>query len=186
MMPLRAKKCRDCKKTFTPFNSITPRCFDCAATWALTKVRKDYKSEQKALKKKERKNQADRKMAVKTRSEWLKEAQAAFNAYIRERDKQSACISCQRHHTGQYHAGHYLSVGAHIELRFCEINCHKQCAPCNNHLSGNPINYRINLVKKIGLDKVEWLEGAHELQKLTIEQIKEVKAMYKRKLKELK
>ena len=156
-----------------------PRCVPCA----LIRGRSDAK---KKLAKQSRIETKKRKDKVKTRSEWLREAQTAFNAFIRERDKDLPCISCQRYHEGQFHAGHYRTVGANPELRFNEDNCHKQCAPCNNHLSGNITNYRINLVKKIGVDGVEILEGPHEIQKLTIEQIKEIKALYKNKLKELK
>ncbi|WP_258530002.1 recombination protein NinG [Pseudomonas aeruginosa] len=65
-------------------------------------------------------------------------------------------------HDGQYHAGHYRSVGSHPELRFDEDNVHKQCAPCNNHKSGDVVNYRINLVAKIGAAAVARLEGPHE------------------------
>jgi hypothetical protein len=53
-------------------------------------------------------------------------------------------------------------------------------------LSGNLINYRINLAKKIGVDLVEWLEGPHEPKKYTIEQLREIKATYSRKARELK
>ncbi|MCP4060771.1 MAG: recombination protein NinG, partial [Pseudoalteromonas sp.] len=66
-----------------------------------------------------------------------------------------------------------------------EDNCHKQCAPCNNHLSGNISNYRPALVKKIGQDRVDWLEGKHEVRKYTCEDLKEVELKYKQKLKEL-
>jgi len=122
---------------------------------------------------------------LKDRSKQLKLAQSAFNKYIRLRDKDLPCISCQRHHNGQYHAGHFKSVGAHPELRFNENNNHKQCAPCNNHLSGNQLEYRINLIKKIGLDKVEALECWSGAKKYTIDEIIEVKDKYLRKCKKL-
>jgi len=125
------------------------------------------------------------KLKLKTRADWLREAQAAFNKYIRTRDQDQPCISCQRHHEGQYHAGHYLTTGARPELRFDEDNVHKQCAPCNNHLSGNLVLYRVNLIKKIGLERVEWLEGAHELLKLSIDRIKELITLYRTKTKGL-
>ena len=127
-----------------------------------------------------------RKQAIKSLGELHKEAQPEFNKYIRLRDKGQPCISCQRHHTGQIHAGHYRSVGAAAELRYNENNVHAQCAPCNNHLSGNAIDYRINLVKKIGLSAVEELEGPHKPAKYTREAILLIKAMYKAKVKILK
>lgn len=122
---------------------------------------------------------------AKTRSQHMKEAQAAFNAFIRARDAKLPCISCGRHHQGQWHAGHYRTVGASPELRFEELNVWKQCAPCNDHLHGNLINYRIELIKRIGLDKVEWLEGHHLPKKYTIGDLIEIKRIYKQKTKEM-
>lgn len=119
-------------------------------------------------------------------------AQAACNKYIRERDKGLPCISCgslpnYSDHIGGsgIQAGHYKTRGASPELRFEELNIHVQCYRCNVQLSGNIENYRINLIKKIGLDKVKWLEGPHEPKKYTCEDLKEIELKYKQKLKEL-
>jgi hypothetical protein len=82
------------------------------------------------------------------------------------------------------HAGHYLPKGSNGNLRWNEDNCHKQCATCNNHLSGNLLQYRKTLVKKIGIDKVEWLEGPHEIAKTPqISEIKDMIETYKAKVK---
>jgi hypothetical protein len=139
----------------------------------------------KAKKQRVRQHRID-KERVKTRGERLREAQSAFNAFVRERDKSEPCISCQRHHQGQYHAGHYRTVGAAAHLRFDEANCHKQCAPCNNHLSGNLIAYRVNLVQKIGLQAVEALETNNATVKWSVEYINDIKATYKLMLKKQK
>ena len=124
--------------------------------------------------------------ALKSRSQWVKEAQTAFNKYIRLRDHDQPCISCGRYHNGQYHAGHYLSTGARPGLRFNELNVHKQCAPCNNHLSGNAVLYRIALIGKIGLEAVEKLESDHEPRKYSVDDLKEIIRLYKEKTKALK
>ena len=175
---IKQKKCKACGNKFTPFNSLAQVCsVDCAIQYA-----KDNKVQERTR----RALHNIAKERIKTRSDYLKDAQNVFNAFIRERDKNEPCISCGRHHQGQYHAGHYRSVGACPELRFCELNVHKQCSACNNHKSGNIVEYRINLVKKNGVEKVEWLEGYHEPKKYTIEQIKEIRAKYQLKLKELK
>jgi hypothetical protein len=123
---------------------------------------------------------------LKTRSDWLKDVQKVFNQFIKERDQTEPCISCGRHHTGQYHAGHYLSVGARPNLRFEENNVHKQCAPCNTYLSGNLINYRINLIKKIGLEEVEQLESDINPRKYTIDDLKNIIEVYRKRVKMLK
>lgn len=88
-------------------------------------------------------------------------------------------------HTGQWHAGHFLSVGAHPELRFLEINIWRQCKPCNVDLSGNVLLYRKELIKRIGIENVEFLEGPHPARKYTIADAQAIKAEYKLKLKGL-
>lgn len=123
------------------------------------------------------------KERIKPKGQYMREAQAAFNAWIRARDAAQPCISCGRHHDGKYDAGHYRTVGSNPALRFEPLNCHKQCVPCNQHKSGDIVNYRISLVVRIGQDKVEWLEGPHEPQRYTIDDLKEIKARYKAMLK---
>ena len=165
---LKQKKCKQCQTYFEPRSSTQIVCgWECAIQLNNAKRIKTEKKETR-----------DAKLRLKSRAEWAKEAQNAFNKYIRERDKSEPCISCQRRHSGQYHAGHYRSVGAISSLRYCELNVHKQCAPCNNHLSGNIVNYRINLIKKIGIEKVEWLESYNEVVKYTIDDLKRIKKEY--------
>lgn len=177
MVNLRTKhkKCCVCGKQFEVLRFCQKVCgIPCAIEHA------------NALKaKKEKKEHREAKAKLKSRADYLKEAQAVFNKYIRMRDEAEPCISCSRFHTGQYHAGHFRTVGAAPELRFNEYNCHKQCSVCNNHLSGNLLEYRRKLVAKIGIEKVEWLEGKHEPLKLTIEQIQAIKKEYQSKIKEL-
>lgn len=126
-----------------------------------------------------------RKEAIKSRSDHLREAQIVFNAYIRARDAGQPCISCQRSSGAKINAGHYLAVGSHPELRFEELNNNLQCEHCNTYLSGNQLEYRKGLIAKIGIEKVEWLESKHEAKKYTIDEIKEIKAKYKQKLKDI-
>ena len=180
---IRCKKCANCKESFQPSRSFQSWCSpECAVVIARLKQAKQKAQEAT----KERAQNAKAKEAVKTRAQHLKEAQAAFNAVIRERDKDLPCISCGRYHEGKYDAGHYRSVGSSPELRFEPLNCWRQCVPCNRHKSGNAIDYRINLVKRIGLDKVEWLEGKHEPKKYTIEDIKNMKAKFRSQLRHMK
>jgi len=173
---VKKPKCKVCKNEYNKFNSTQKVCGPKCAI-ELVKIAKDreFKKETRRLKEK-----------IKSRSDWLREAQTEFNKYVRLRDASEPCISCGRHHNGQYHAGHYLSVGSTPELRFHPYNNNKQCAPCNNHLSGNQVKYRVRLINKVGVDIVDWLEGPHEPQKLTIDDIKEIKEYYKEQLKLLK
>ncbi len=168
-------KAKDCVDAFQKGGFCD---INCMAKHGLEKSRE---SKDKA----ERKKQRERREAIKTKSTYAKEAQAAFNKYIRLRDHSEPCISCGRHHQGQYHAGHYRTVGGHPELRFEELNCHKQCSVCNNHKSGNIVEYRINLLKRIGADRLNWLEGPHEPRKYAINELKEIKKEYAKKARDL-
>lgn len=137
-----------------------------------------------AQKKKERKAMKEAKEKLKTRSDYTKDAQRWFNKWIRLRDHNQPCISCQKP-PKKKNAGHYRSTGAAPELRFEPLNVHLQCEHCNTHLSSNAIDYRINLINKIGVDKVEWIEGPHPPKKYTIDELKAIKGKYKALCNEL-
>jgi len=129
---------------------------------------------------------------LKTRAEHLKDAQRWFNKWIRLRDAAKACVSCGNnggHDKGiyghNYDAGHYRSVGANPELRFNEDNCFKQCVKCNRDLSGNAANMRIEIIKRIGPDRLAVVEGNHAPKKYTIEDAKAISTQYKARIKEL-
>lgn len=79
-----------------------------------------------------------------------------FRKWIRERDKDQPCISCGKYTTLQ--AGHFYSAGHYPVLEFHPDNVHGQCLRCNYHLHGNLINYRANLINRIGLERVEKLD----------------------------
>lgn len=135
----------------------------------------------------ERKNRRIARERLKTRKEWEKEAQIAFNAYIRARDAGLPCISCGCHDgQGKRNAGHYRPAGINTALRFDERNCNGQCERCNTYLSGNLSNYRAGLLVKIGAAELEELDSSHDIKRWTIDELKEIKAEYKAKLKELK
>ena len=170
-------------RTFVPTKSFQTWCSpDCAVVI----VRAKQATERKSFEQRERREIKARKEKLKSRADHLKETQAVFNEWVRLRDADLPCISCGRHHQGKYDAGHYRTVGSSPALRFEPLNCHKQCVPCNNHKSGDIVNYRINLVHRIGAEKVDWIEGPHEPQRYTIEQLKEIKAHYRALIRELK
>lgn len=174
----RTKTCRNCLAEFLPFQSTQKVCgIACASEVGKEKTIRDNARA-------ERKDIAKRREAMKTRSDWLKEAQQAVNAYVRERDYALPCISCGTT-SGAWDAGHYLSVGARPHLRFALTNIHKQCVRCNQHLSGNAIAYRIGLIAKIGVAPVEYLESDNIPCKHTIDDLKAIKATFKAKTKAL-
>jgi 5-methylcytosine-specific restriction endonuclease McrA len=173
---MRPKKCKVCKQ---PFERVRPLQQVCSPICAYRKVRAQrervYASEIRVAKAK-----------AKTRGQWQKEAQVAFNSWIRERDINLPCVSCGRFHEGQWHAGHFRATSVAPALRFEPDNVHRQCSACNTHLHGNLLEYRIRLINRIGVARVEWLEGPHEPAKYTIPELQEIKAKYTRLARELK
>ena len=150
--------CRVCQSPFWPRTSLHALCSPkCAVKEAASKTKAERAERVRT------RAQID---ALRPRSYWLKLAQRAFNAYIRARDAHLPCISCGKAPGYTADAGHYLTTGARPELRFNEDNCHRQCVQCNQHLHGNLILYRMGLVARIGLERVETLEGPHEPAKL--------------------
>jgi len=121
---------------------------------------------------------------LETIQDLVKAAQIVFNKYIRLRDKHELCISCKQT-PKKSNAGHYYNANNHWNVRFDENNVHLQCEHCNTFLSGNLINYRENLLKKIGEVEFQLLEAeANKTRKFTKEELKEIIDIYKKKIKE--
>lgn len=186
---VKPKTCKVCRTKFHPTRPMQPVCesFECRVRFAEQKAEKSRAERKKA----ERKADKERKEKLKTRSDWLKEAQVAFNAFIRERDRLAGfrCISSGRPldwSGNAVDAGHYRSTGAAPHLRFNEDNCHAQSKHDNQYLAGNAVDYRINLVKRIGLARVEALESDNTPRKWTVAELKAIRDLYRAKLKELK
>lgn len=182
---LKPKRCRICARDFTPISSMSKVCsVPCSLEWARKLAEKKAAQDARTA----RVSAREARERAKTRGEHLRELQTAFNAWIRKRDEGEKCISCERPASwrGQWDAGHYRAVGSAPELRFEPLNVHRQCGPCNVHLSGNLIPYRRNLIAKIGLTAIEWLEGPHEPKKLSVADIKEMKAYYRAEVRRMK
>ena len=174
----REKICLACGYKFEPWNSLQTCCSPICAI--------EYDKLKKAEKAAKEHTQKKREFRLSDKSLQKKLAQACFNKYVRLRDEGLPCIACSRHHKGQIHASHYRSTGSQPQLRFHEDNCHAGCQPCNTHLSGNLISYRINLMQKIGQERVDFLEQEHPPRKYTADELIEIASEYKRKHKELK
>lgn len=183
------RKCKVCKSPFQPRQSIQPTCdsFDCKIAYAEQAAAKN--ADKRA--KQERRDIAVRRERLETLPELTKKAQAAFNEYIRERDKHKPCICCGKPLTldavgGGYDCGHYRSTGSAPHLRFHEDNAHGQRKFCNRYGSGRAVDYRIGLIARIGLARVEALEADNSPRKYTREQLIQMAKDYRKKARELK
>lgn len=185
----RAKKCRvaECRASFVPQRLGQRVCSPACAIIDAPNNQANQAKARKSLAQVERREIKVRKEKLKSRADHLKGTQHAFNAWIRARDAGQPCISCGTTADVQYCAGHYRTTAACPELRFEPLNVNLQCnRNCNMGKSGNLLGYRPGLIKKIGIEAVEWLEGPHEAKKYTVEELKAMTAEYRAKTRELK
>lgn len=181
---LRRTKCPHCKGKLELGQRIHPECI---APWAEAQEAKAQRTAEKKARMEAKVEKAElrkRREKAKTNGQRRAEAQSALNSWVvHGRDKDQPCISCQRHHQGQYHGGHYRSRGSAAHLALDPRNVHKQCAPCNTHLHGNLIEFRKGLVARYGVEFVEVLEADQEPRRHTADGLDAIKNEYRQKLK---
>ncbi|MDC3739649.1 recombination protein NinG [Pseudomonas syringae pv. syringae] len=183
----RRKRCPECRVIFTPARAGQAVCGEIDCAIAHGQSEKGRAIAGKALAEIGRREIKVRKEALKSRSDHMKDTQQAFNAWIRVRDAGQPCISCGTTADVQYCAGHYRTTAACPELRFEPLNVHLQCnRNCNMGKSGNLLGYRPGLLSKIGAEALAWVEGPHEPQKYTAEELKALTAKYRALTRELK
>ncbi len=167
------RKCAHCREWFHPAREGQVVCsFECASEIGkkqTAKAREAAKARavkrQREFEKEGRQRRRAKRESFKTKAQWDKEAQSAFNRYIRIRDEGKPCVSCGNPLIGKSNyltgsaidASHYRSRGAASHLKFNVFNVHSACTRCNRQLSGNAVEYRIHLIERIGLDRVELL-----------------------------
>lgn len=187
--PTKPKKCKaqGCGVLFPPTRAFVSWCSpDCGYTIARAK------KEQAETKARQASRKADRakRESLKTRSDWIKDAQKEFNKFIRTRDAGQPCICCGVHLErdaigGGFDAGHYRSVGSAPHLRFDERNVHAQRKQCNRYGAGRAVDYRIGLIKRIGREAVESLESDQAPRHYTIPDLIAIRDKYRAMTKQL-
>jgi hypothetical protein len=169
-------RCKNCKEKFTSNIFLMKYCSkdECIKKFVESTKQKEWIVKKSKLK-------AD----LMTVQDYVKIAQTHFNNYIRKRDEGLNCISCDKPPLKK-NAGHYYNANNHWNVRFDEDNVHLQCEHCNTHLSGNLINYRENLINKIGIKKFTQLSLISNITaKYSINELKEITEYYKNKIKNL-
>tara|TARA_R100001460_G_scaffold40487_1_gene75700 strand:- start:8215 stop:8736 length:522 start_codon:yes stop_codon:yes gene_type:complete len=171
-------RCKNCKEKFEAKHFNQKYCFksECVKVWVQTAKVKNWKKEKKRL-----------KDELETVQSLTKKAQRYFNAYIRFRDKNKNCVSCDKKLRSKFDAGHYFSAGGHSSVRFNEKNVHGQCVACNQHKHGNLLNYQIGIEKRIGGDELLQLhQEAHQVKKYTRAELQDIIEKYKKKVRNKK
>tara|TARA_R110000751_G_scaffold73709_2_gene149102 strand:+ start:21609 stop:22166 length:558 start_codon:yes stop_codon:yes gene_type:complete len=177
-------RCKNCKELFEKKYFNQKFCLSDICTKAFS----DWVKEQN-WKKEKKKRERD----LQTLQELVNLAQIVFNRFIRLRDQKLPCVSCggklipKPKYSAQYDASHYYNANNHWNIRFNEDNVHASCTRCNKDLHGNLIEYRKELIQRIGEDKVNHLDDiSRVIRKFTKDEIRELTLKYKDKVKKMK
>ena len=171
-MKIKLKQCKQCGEFYKPFNTLQVVC---SAICSM-----EFNSE-KEVNKRVKQMKVDSQSLIQLRNL----ARVSFQIYIRQRDKDLPCISCNKS-DAKWDAGHYLKAEIYTKLIFNEDNVHKQCSYCNLQLAGNLIEYRKGLIKRIGVKRVEDLEDmadSSRTYKFTKDELITLAKEYKLKIK---
>ncbi len=153
---MKQSKCKHCKQPFIKQGLSHVACsYDCV----ISLLKKETTKKEKAKTK-------EQKEKLKTYTQKVNDVKKVFQTWIRERDKDLPCISCGATFSIPYWtAGHYKDANSYRGVIFNEDNVWKCCVKCNYFKSGNLIEYRQRLIKKIGIKRVKALEELAEQTK---------------------
>lgn len=178
-------RCRVCKiKVKGSNNEAVKFCsYECKNAYALKMLKKIQANTKKREAELDKKKTKELREKLKTLTDYENEARKVFQQWIRKRDEKLPCISCgATNPISGWDAGHYFKAELYSGLIFNEDNCWKQCKrPCNYDLHGNEANYRIGLIKRIGEERVKWLEENKDRlrkYKFTRDELKAIKEKY--------
>jgi 5-methylcytosine-specific restriction endonuclease McrA len=144
----------------------------------------------RAQKVEERAQVRTRKEQIKTIPVLIREAQDAFNAYIRARDREKGCFVCHKpfpvgRYGGDFDAGHVRSRGAAGHLRFNEDNCHGECKECNSSFGAKPHEIEAGAIGRIGQERFDVLRADNTPRKWTRAELRDIRDTYRRRLREM-
>jgi hypothetical protein len=186
----KPKKCanRECRKPYMPDPRqpfVTFCSPDCGAVIALDRIAKQKAKQQRQ----ERAQDKVKREAMKTRSDYLKEAQAAWNAYVRARDFGKPCCSCgatpEQSFGGTMDCSHYRSRGSAPHLAFHLHNAAAACVKCNRYLGGNVVALRAGLVERFGEERILAVEADQRPRNYSKDDLIRIKRIFSKKTRRL-
>lgn len=155
-----------CGTSFPQYNLVDTKCGKCKI--GASKKRSSNVSRPKKRKAKPKQDinvNSIQKYSNKSVAQLKNIATEHFNTFIKLRDTDDngfgRCISsgqALKYPSKKAQAGHFYSGGHYPSLKFNEDNVHLQGLSDNFYKSGNLIEYRKNLIKKIGIERVEALD----------------------------
>lgn len=193
-MTFHRTRCAHCRAKFVPERIGQIVHAECAAAHVIAKREKAEREEAKRARMAARLDRAEtrrKKETFKRLPELIAEAQVAFNAFIRERDREKGCFVCERPFLAGVpgrvqHAGHVRSRGAAGHLRFNEDNCHGECEGCNGPRGAKPHQIEAGAIRRIGQERFDVLKTDNKPHKWQHDEVRGIRDHYKVRLKELK
>ncbi len=196
-MGVSVKRCTQCKEYFKvglktwkiyPFGSFHN---ESCASKGRKRALKIGVNHVKKLRKKRNSEWGERKEKMLGIRHQEKLTQAVINKYVRERDRfnERGCISCGNpiDYTprigGACDAGHYKTQKAHPEIRFNVNNINAECKHCNNFNQDHIISMAVNIARRYGRDRLDWLNSHHKLKKYTIDDHKRIRELARARMK---
>lgn len=180
ILPYKIGDCTDCGMKDKKL--ISKRCFD-QPNFCYQKHQKEkYRAKQEVKKLIASKPRTKKESSI---NELLKLATIVFNRWIRNRDtidgKFFICISSGLHlPVSQMDAGHFYPVSTSSALRFDEDNVHGQSRQENFYNPLHQVNYKKNIIQKIGVERFNALQARqHKEKKWSREELLEIIKKYK-------
>ena len=171
---MKPKKCKICKESFEPKNSLQVVCkSECAIEYGRIHLKRTKIESAK----KQRLERKELKETIKTSKDYRNDLQRKINTLIRSIDEGCKCISIDCNETTHMEAGHFRAVGAGIgsPIRFNLLNIFFECKSCNK-FKGSKYSYYDGLIETFGDDIFQVIHDLPTIWKelkLNIEELKE-------------
>jgi hypothetical protein len=166
---MKSKKCKICKESFEPKNSLQVVCkSECAIEYGRIHLKRTKIESAK----KQRLEREKLKSGLMTKGDYEKALQTKINYMVRLIDEGCRCIACNKYKE-KFDAGHFFAVGSHPFLRFNLMQVWCECRYCNSYKSSK-FEYVDGLIREFGQDifdyitglKLEWKDLSWEIHEL--------------------
>lgn len=188
-------RCRYCSTTYKPARPMQPgrvcNSVECQHQHSMVFLSAQGKKKAQA----ERIAQIADRRTVRAKLDELRplsyfanKAQSAVNEYVRVRDYEQGCISCDkdRYWDGQWHAGHLVPRGRNSFLRFHLWNINKQCSVCNYHNGGMVAAHERGVVSRYSQYRLDYLRAAPSSKRYDVDYLVRLASVMRAKTRVLK
>lgn len=185
---LRRTRCPSCKAKLEAGQRIHPECIDAYAEKQAAKAALKAQREARARAKVDRAQTRARKRALEKISDVEERCRKIVQEIARIRDRHLGCISCDKpaNWDGQWHGSHYRSHGGCSSLQFHLWNINRACWICNKLYSGRVDMQKVEIVRRYGQERLDWLDSQPKSKKFTRDYLERFQAVMGKRRNRLK